>query len=123
MSLLADIAAGLFIVAGTAFFLIGAIGILRMPDLFTRLHATSLAETTGMVLVVIGLALHAGFSFAAAKLLVLLAVLLVMGPASTHALAAAARAAGIKPLAEGGTATPRRAAPQREAPRPRKGRA
>ena len=95
-----QIVSGLLIVAGAGFFLIGAFGFLRMPDLFTRIHAASLADTTGMALVLLGLALLAGPSFAAAKLICLVLFLLFMGPAATHALAAAALASGLKPLHE-----------------------
>jgi len=95
-----QIVSGILIVAGAGFFLIGAFGFLRMPDLFTRIHAASLADTTGMALVLLGLALLAGPSFAAAKLICLVLFLLFMGPAATHALAAAALASGLKPLHE-----------------------
>lgn len=97
-----QILSGLLILAGAGFFVIGAFGFLRMPDLFTRIHAASLADTTGMALVLLGLALLAGPSFAAAKLICLVLFLLFMGPAATHALAAAALASGLKPLHETG---------------------
>lgn len=101
MSVAADAVSALLVLAGACFFLTGAVGFLRMPELFTRIHAASLADTTGMALMLAGLAVHAGFSFAAAKLVVLILFLLFMGPAATHALAAAALAAGAKPLHAG----------------------
>ncbi len=99
-ALLVDIVSGFLILAGAAFFLTGAIGYLRMPDLFTRLHAASLADTTGMALILAGLAVKAGIGLIAVKLVFLILFLLFMGPATTHALAAAALAAGLKPMAE-----------------------
>ncbi|MBZ9934956.1 monovalent cation/H(+) antiporter subunit G [Mesorhizobium sp. BR1-1-16] len=96
--ILANIVSGVLILAGAGFFLTGAIGFIRMPDLFTRLHAASLSDTTGMALILSGLAVHAGFTVAAVKLVFLILFLLFMGPATTHALAAAALAAGVKPL-------------------------
>lgn len=116
-----QIVSGLLILAGAGFFVIGAFGFLRMPDLFTRIHAASLADTTGMALVLLGLALLAGPSFAAAKLICLVLFLLFMGPAATHALAAAALAAGIKPLHES-AGKPGAKPKTSSAPKPRKGR-
>ena len=99
-AVLVDIVSGFLILAGAGFFLTGAIGYLRMPDLFTRLHAASLADTTGMALILIGLAVHQGFDLVTAKLVFLILFLLFMGPAATHALAAAALASGLRPLGE-----------------------
>ncbi|SHE63655.1 multicomponent Na+:H+ antiporter subunit G [Kaistia soli DSM 19436] len=96
--IVATIVSGILILVGAGFFLTGAIGFIRMPDLFTRLHAASLSDTTGMALILSGLAVHAGFTVAAVKLVFLILFLLFMGPATTHALAAAALAAGVKPL-------------------------
>lgn len=117
-----QIVGGLLVLAGAGFFLIGAFGFLRMPDLFTRIHAASLADTTGMALVLLGLALLAGPSFAAAKLVCLVLFLLFMGPAATHALAAAALAAGIKPLHETGAKPSMSDARNARPAKPRKGR-
>lgn len=92
-----DIVGGLFLAAGAAFFLIGAIGMHRMPELFSRIHAASLADTTGVGLILVGLMIHGGFSLVTVKLVFLLLFLLFMGPVATHALAAAALQAGLKP--------------------------
>lgn len=92
-----DIVGGLFLAAGAAFFLIGAIGLHRMPELFSRIHAASLADTTGVGLILIGLMIHGGFSLVTVKLVFLLLFMLFMGPVATHALAAAALQAGLKP--------------------------
>ncbi len=97
IGIIADIVSAVLILAGAGFFLTGAIGYLRMPDLFTRLHAASLADTTGMALILAGLAVHAGFGLVAVKLVFLILFLLFMGPAATHALAAAALTSGLKP--------------------------
>ena len=60
IDLIREIVAGLFLAAGAAFFLIGAIGIQRMPEFFARIHAASLADTTGVGLVLTGLMIHGG---------------------------------------------------------------
>lgn len=92
-----DIVGGLFLASGAGFFLIGAIGLHRMPELFSRIHAASLADTTGVGLILIGLMIHGGFSLVTVKLVFLLLFMLFMGPVATHALAAAALQAGLKP--------------------------
>lgn len=90
---------------GSAFFLIGAIGLQRMPDLYARLHANSVAETAGIGLLIGGMMLQGGFTLVTAKLLVVLLILFFSAPIATHALAQAALHAGYRPrLAEDRTA-------------------
>ncbi|MEM8700051.1 MAG: monovalent cation/H(+) antiporter subunit G, partial [Pseudomonadota bacterium] len=83
---------------GGFFFLIGALGLNRMPDLFTRMHATSVGETMGVGLLVLGMCLQAGFTLVTVKLLFILVIVLFTGAVATHALARAALHDGEKPL-------------------------
>src|SRR5690606_2013140 len=83
---------------GGAFVLVGAVGLLRMPDLFTRMHAASISDAFGMSMIMLGLVLQAGPTLVAVKLLFLLVFLLFVGPVATHALARAAVHAGVRPL-------------------------
>lgn len=92
-----DIASWILLVAGSAFYVIGAIGLLRMPDVFTRMHAASVADTVGGGLLIGGMMLQAGWSLVTLKLLTILLILLYTGPVATHALARAARYAGLEP--------------------------
>lgn len=78
------------IVAGAVFVLIGAIGIVRMPDVYTRLHAASVLETLGAGLLLIGMMLTAGLSLVTLKLFFVLALIVFTAPVATHALAQAA---------------------------------
>jgi multicomponent Na+:H+ antiporter subunit G len=88
--------------AGAAFCLIGAIGVLRFPDVYSRMHAAGITDTLGALLVLVGLMLLAGFSLALVKLLFILAFLWMASPTATHALAKAARHGGVHPkLPEG----------------------
>ena len=96
-----EILAGAFLFAGAFFLLAGAIGMNRMPDLFTRMHAASVGDTLGVSLMLIGMVFLAGFTLVTVKLVFLLAFLLFMGPVASHALAAAALQAGVKPLLAG----------------------
>jgi multicomponent Na+:H+ antiporter subunit G len=84
--------------AGGLFCVIGALGMLRMPDFFTRLHAASVIETLGAGLILLGLLLQAGVTLVAAKLLVVGALIFFTAPTATHALARAAMTRGLKPM-------------------------
>jgi len=101
MALLVHILAGCFLFAGAFFLLAGAIGMNRMPDLFTRMHAASVGDTLGVGLMLVGMAILGGFTLVMVKLLFLLAFLLFVGPVASHALAAAALKAGVKPVLAG----------------------
>lgn len=105
MGIVIDIAVWILLAIGSFFYLVGGIGLVRMPDLFTRMHATSVSETLGAGLLIIAMILAAGWSLNSAKLAVILAILFFTGPVATHALAQAAITAGLKPqLAEDRTA-------------------
>ncbi|HFC04142.1 MAG TPA: sodium:proton antiporter [Rhizobiales bacterium] len=84
--------------SGSFFYIVGSIGLLRMPDVFTRMHATSVSDTFGAFLMLIGMLLQAGLSLVSLKLIVIIAIILYTGPVATHALARAARHAGIEPM-------------------------
>jgi multicomponent Na+:H+ antiporter subunit G len=86
------------IYAGAAFCLIGAIGVLRFPDVYSRMHAAGVTDTLGALLVLAGLVPLAGFSLATAKLLFILAFLWMASPTATHALAKAADHGGVRPV-------------------------
>ncbi len=90
MALLVDAVSWLCLVAGGMFVLVGGVGVVRMPDVFTRLHAAGVADTMGAGLILLGLILQSGFHLGTFKLLILLIFLLHIGPTSTHALAEAA---------------------------------
>jgi multicomponent Na+:H+ antiporter subunit G len=93
-----EAAAYALVFAGALFCLIGAIGVLRFPDVYSRMHSAGVTDTLGALLVLLGLMLLAGFSLAGAKLLFILAFLWMATPTATHALAKAARHGGVNPL-------------------------
>jgi len=76
----------LLVLTGCAFCLIGAFGIIKMPSFITRVHAASLIDSFGAILIISGLVLYAGFTLAAIKLIMILLFLLVTGPTAIHAL-------------------------------------
>jgi len=99
MRLALDILSWLLLTAGGVFVLVGGIGALRMPNLYTRMHAASVTDTMGAVLVMAGAMVHAGPSLVTVKLAAILLFLLTTSPTASYALASAALLAGIKPSA------------------------
>lgn len=97
MQWLLDILSGVLLFAGCFFVITSSIGLLRMPDIFTRIHAASLADTLGAILIATGLMLQSGFSLATAKLILIVIFILFTSPVASYALARAALQAGIKP--------------------------
>ena len=96
-ALVIDILSWAMIVAGSFFVIIGAVGILRFPDFWSRLHAASVTESAGMILLLIGMALQTGWTLIAFKLGVIGIFVLITGPTSTHAVANAALVSGLRP--------------------------
>ena len=86
---------------GLFFMLAGAIGFLRFPDFYTRLHATGKCDTLGEILIVVALIVYDGFSPLSAKLLFLTFFMLLANPAGTHAMMRAAYVTGVKPWKRG----------------------
>ena len=86
------------LVAGGLFCVVGAVGMLRMPDFYTRMHAVSVIETLGAGLILLGLLLQAGLTLVAVKLLIIALLIFFTSPTATHALALAAMERGVKPL-------------------------
>jgi multicomponent Na+:H+ antiporter subunit G len=92
-----DILSWVSMLAGAGFVLVGGIGILRLPDLYTRMHAASLTDTLGTLLLLLGIMLQAGLTLATIKLAAIAVFLLLTGPTATYALAKAALLSGVKP--------------------------
>lgn len=83
---------------GGLFVLIGGIGALRMPDLYTRMHASSLTDTLGSLLILLALMLQFGLTLATLKLAAVAIFLLFTSPVASYALGNAALQSGYKPL-------------------------
>ena len=87
----------LLLLAGAAFVMIGAFGMLRLPDFYSRLHPAGLTDTMGAGLILLGLLLQAEAAIVAIKLLIIVVLLLFTSPTTSHATARAAMAAGLRP--------------------------
>ena len=98
MDMVLDLLSWAAIVGGLFFMVVGAIGVLRMPDVYTRLHAAGMTDTMGAGLILIGLTLQAGPTLVAVRLMMVWVFLLFTSPISTHALARAALSGGVVPF-------------------------
>ena len=99
MAVLADIISWAFILAGAALALIGGLGLLRLPDVFARMHGASIIDTLGLGLILIGLMFQAGFTLIMVKLILILMFVFYTSPTTTHALARACLEGNIEPRA------------------------
>ena len=106
MNAAVDVVSWACLLGGGFFCIVGAVGLLRMPDFYTRMHAASLIETLGAGLMLLGLLLQAGFTLVAVKLLIVGALIFFASPTATHALARAAMVRGLKPLLSAEERTP-----------------
>jgi multicomponent Na+:H+ antiporter subunit G len=97
LSVAIDLLSWAAILAGGFFCVVGAFGLLRMPDMYTRMHASGVIDPFGVSLILLGLMLQAGFTLVTAKLAVLLLLLLFTSPVACHALGRAALHRGLKP--------------------------
>lgn len=88
MTTLFQVIAILAIIIGTAFSLVGVVGLIRLPDVFTRLHATGKVGVFGVVLLLVAAVVWTPLGWGRALLLI--AILMVTGPVTTHAIASAA---------------------------------
>lgn len=106
MDLVFDVVTWVFLVTGLFFMLVGTAGVLRMPDVFTRLHAAGMTDTMGAGFLLLGMGVHTvlgithgetGYWAVLVRLVLVYAFLTFTSPISTHALARAAIAGGAKP--------------------------
>jgi len=86
-----------FLLAGVVFALIGSIGVLRLPDFYTRMHAASKLDTMSLGLCMVGLAILHGPDLNAVKLLLIFLFASIANPAAANALGRSAVRAGLEP--------------------------
>ena len=97
MDLFIDILSWILLTLGGIFVFIGGLGALRLPNLYTRMHAASLTDTMAAILIIAGIMLQAGFTLATIKLAVIFAFLMFSSPTASNALASAAILSGYQP--------------------------
>ena len=87
----------IFIVTGLFFLIVAAVGVIRLPDVFSRSHAVSLTDSLGALLMLVGIALYEELGINTLKILVVLVLLYILNPVIAHATIRAALRAGVKP--------------------------
>ena len=87
-----------FMIAGLFFVFAGTLGVLRLPDFYSRLHSAGMTDTLGSELILLALIIQAGFSQLSLKLVLVGFFLFITSPTATHAVAHAAYKAGLEPL-------------------------
>lgn len=94
-----DLLSVVLVLAGAAYFLAGTVGVLRFPDVFSRLHAITKADNVGLGLTMLGLALRADSLAVVAKLFLIWVLVLIAGATASHLIARSSLRRGIKPWA------------------------
>ena len=122
-----DILSGLCIAAGIVALITGSLGLIRLPDLFSRTHAVGMMDTAGVGFIILGLIIHEGFTLVSVKLALVGIFLFFTSPIATHAVAQVAYRAGLKPVLEedrtGGKSGAGQAGPKARASRKAPGKA
>ncbi len=106
MATFIDLLSWALLIAGSFFLCVGGVGMVRFPDVYTRIHAASVTDTGGAAFIFMGLLLQAIFTFenpmAAIKIVLIAFFMFFTGPTASHALAKAALMAGIVPKGQDG---------------------
>lgn len=100
MTLVLDLLSWALLLAGGAFCIIGALGLVRLRGFFARTHAASVIDSVGAGLMLLGLVLQAGLTLVSVKLVMIGLLVFFSTPTATHALAKAALARGMDPSKE-----------------------
>jgi multicomponent Na+:H+ antiporter subunit G len=98
MAALIDGLSWALLLGGCFFIVTGAVGLVRLPDVYCRMHASGITDTIGAGMFLAGLMVQAGFSMITVKLLLILALILFTSPTATYALANALYGGGVKPV-------------------------
>ena len=98
MEIVRDIVAWVVILGGCFFTVVGAFGLVRLPDVYTRVHSAGLIDTLGAGLMLLGLTLYGGFTIVTIKLLLIIVFIFFTSPTSSNAFANTVYSSGIKPL-------------------------
>ena len=94
------ILSGLCIAIGIVALVVGALGLIRLPDLYSRTHAVGMMDTAGVGFIILGLIIHEGFTLISVKLALVGIFLFFTSPIATHAVAQVAHRSGLRPVTE-----------------------
>ena len=87
--------------AGCFFILVAAIGLVRFPDFYSRMHPAGKTDSLGQVLTLSGLMVYEGLTMVSLKLFIIICFMLIANPTATHAIANAAHTIGLRPWEKG----------------------
>lgn len=99
MAVVLDILGWVGLLGGIAFILVGTLGLLRLPDIFCRMHGAGMTDTLGALLVTLGMMTQSGDWLVVVKLAIIWLFIAFTSPITSHALAQAALHGGVKPWA------------------------
>ena len=95
--MLVEIVSGLLILLGVIALITGGLGLVKLPDLFSRTHAVGMMDTAGVGFIILGLIVYEGFTLVSVKLALVGIFLFFTSPIATHAVAQVALRSGVKP--------------------------
>lgn len=98
MTMILEFLSGLCLLLGGMLCITGGVGLLRMPDFFSRVHASGVTETLAATFILTGLLLQMEWSLASVKIIMILLLVLSINPIATHAMAKATLHGGQRPL-------------------------
>jgi multicomponent Na+:H+ antiporter subunit G len=98
MEILRDAFGWILVLGGCFFTVVGAFGLIRLPDVYSRIHSAGIVDSVGAGLILIGLTLYGGLTIVTVKLLLILAFIFFTSPTACNALANAMHSAGVRPL-------------------------
>lgn len=101
MDLFLPYLSGFSLAIGTLALVVGSLGLIRLPDVFSRIHAVGMMDTAGVGFIVLGMMIHEGFSLISVKLAAVAVFLFFTSPIATHAVAQVAHKSGFSPVATG----------------------
>lgn len=84
MALFIEILSSILIISGTFFFFVGVVGLIRMPDVFSRMHATTKCDTMGAGLIYFGLITWQGLTYTTLNILLILVFIWITNPTAAH---------------------------------------
>tara|TARA_B100001996_G_scaffold374456_1_gene353096 strand:+ start:2623 stop:2946 length:324 start_codon:yes stop_codon:yes gene_type:complete len=86
------------LVIGVFFILTGSLGLLKLPDVFSRIHSAGMIDTAGAGFIILGMIFQSGISLATAKLVFIAIFIFFSSPVSSHVISNLARKKGLVPI-------------------------
>jgi multicomponent Na+:H+ antiporter subunit G len=115
MDLFLPYLSGFSLAIGTLALVMGSLGLIRLPDVFSRIHAVGMMDTAGVGFIVLGMMIHEGFSLISVKLAAVAVFLFFTSPIATHAVAQVAHKSGFSPVATGAATSAKKVARKKPA--------